>query len=42
MVGGIKIGREYPKCSEKFLSFFHFVNHKSHTDYSGIEVATLE
>jgi hypothetical protein len=42
MIGGIKTGRGNPKCSEKFPSFFHFVNHKSHTDYTGIEPVPLQ
>jgi hypothetical protein len=42
MIGGIKTGRENPKCSEKLPSFFHFVNHKSHTDYTGIEPVRLQ
>jgi hypothetical protein len=42
MVSGIKIGRENPKYSEKFASFLHFVNRKSHTDYTGIELVPLQ
>jgi len=42
IIGGIKTGRGNPNCSEKFLSFFHFVNHKSNTDYTGIEPLPLQ
>jgi hypothetical protein len=32
-----EIDRENPKCSRKNLSQCHFVHHKSHTDWPGIE-----
>ena len=42
MIGEIKTGRGNPKCPEKLPSFFHFVNHRSHTDYTGIESVPLQ
>jgi len=42
MIGGIKTGRGIPKFSKKFPAFFHFVNHKSHKDYTGIEPVPLQ